>query len=45
MAVGISIFWINEIAELLLYGNLKFDFDQDNKILNSSVAFILKSKA
>ena len=34
----------SEIVELLLYGSPKFDLNQNNKILTSSLSFILKSE-
>ena len=34
----------NEIVDLLLYGSPKFDTDQNHKILNSCISFILKSQ-
>ena len=42
--VNISSFPNSEILELLLYISLKFDLNQNTKILISSVGFILKSE-
>ena len=42
--VNIPNFPDNEIVEILLYSSPKFDFNQNNKILSSSVTFILKSE-
>ena len=36
--------FLSEIVELPLYGSPKFDLNQNNKILSSSVSFILKSE-
>ena len=34
----------NEIVELLLYGNKKFNFHQNCSLLESAIIFILKSE-
>ena len=34
----------NELMDLVLYGSLKFNSNQNNKILSSSISFIIKSE-
>ena len=34
----------NEIVEVILYGNLKYDLNQNSDILNAAVNFVFKSE-
>ena len=42
--INIPIFLDNELVDLLLYGSPNFKSNQNNKILSSSISFIIKSE-
>ena len=42
--INIPSFSDNELVDLLLYGILEFNSSQNNKILSSSISFIIKTE-